>query len=45
MAEKMTRVSSQPCTKAFTSEVTKIVMKKRNMPIFSPMPSYTGAVG
>ena len=39
MAARMTRVSSQPWTKALTMLAAKMVMKNRNMPIFSPMPS------
>ena len=39
MAAMMTRLSSQPWMKALRSEATKIVIKKMNMPIFSPMPS------
>jgi hypothetical protein len=39
MAAKMTSVSSQPWMKALKMLATKMVMKKMNMPIFSPMPS------
>ena len=39
MAEKMTRVSSQPWMKALIRDAEKIVMKNTNIPIFSPMPS------
>ncbi len=39
MAAMMTRVSSQPWTKALMRLATKMVTKKMNMPIFSPIPS------
>jgi len=37
--ERMMRVSSQPWMKAFIREEKKMVIKKINMPTFSPMPS------
>ena len=37
--DMMTRVSSQPCMKAFTKHATKVTKKNTNIPIFSPMPS------
>ena len=40
MADMMTRVSSQPWMKALMMEARKIVAKKINIPIFSPMPSW-----
>jgi hypothetical protein len=39
MAAMMTSVSSQPWMKALMMDAKKMVAKKMNMPIFSPMPS------
>ena len=39
MAARMTRVSSHPWMKALMMLAKKMVMKKMNMPIFSPIPS------
>ena len=43
MAARMTRVSSHPWMKALMREAVKMVMKKMNIPIFSPIPSWITA--
>ena len=39
--QRMTRVSSQPCTKATMRERRKVPTKKNIIPIFSPIPSWS----
>ena len=37
--ERRSRVSCQPCRKAFRMERTKVETRKQSIPIFSPIPS------